>query len=128
MDVAAAPYDPWWIEEPTFPDDVLAHAAIRRGVAPIKVATGEHGANRVMFKQMLQAGAIDVLQLDAARVAGVNENIAILLLAARVRDTGVSTRRWGGTVRDGPAPVYVRLRGGEWDNPRSRHRVRRPST
>ncbi len=50
---------------------------------PIKVATGEHGANRVMFKQMLQAGAIDVLQLDAARVAGVNENIAILLLAAQ---------------------------------------------
>jgi len=78
-----APYDPWWIEEPTFPDDVLAHAAIRHGVAPIKVATGEHAANRVMFKQMLQAGAIDVLQLDAARVAGVNENIAILLLAAQ---------------------------------------------
>ena len=76
-------FDPWWIEEPTSPDDVLAHAAIRAGVAPVKVATGEHGQNRVLFKQLLQAEAIDVLQLDATRVAGVNENIAILLLAAR---------------------------------------------
>ncbi|MGA5299703.1 enolase C-terminal domain-like protein [Nucisporomicrobium flavum] len=80
---ALAPYDPYWIEEPTFPDDVLGHAAIRAAVAPIKVATGEHCANQVMFKQLLQAGAIDVLQLDAARVAGVNENLAILLLAAK---------------------------------------------
>lgn len=78
-----APYDPYWIEEPTSPDDVLAHAAIRRRVAPVKVATGEHAQNRVVFKQLLQAKAIDVLQLDAARVAGVNENIAILLLAHR---------------------------------------------
>jgi L-fuconate dehydratase len=80
---ALAPFDPWWIEEPTSPDDVLGHAAIRRAVAPIKVATGEHVQNRVVFKQLLQAGAIDVLQIDAARVAGVNENIAILLLAAK---------------------------------------------
>ncbi|WP_433335873.1 enolase C-terminal domain-like protein [Spirillospora sp. CA-294931] len=79
---ALKPYDPYWIEEPTSPDDVLGHAAIRRGVAPVKVATGEHIANRVMVKQMLQAGAIDVLQLDACRVAGVTENVAILLLAA----------------------------------------------
>ncbi len=78
-----APYDIAWIEEPTSPDDVLGHAAIARGVAPIPVATGEHVQNRVMFKQMLQAGSLQVLQLDAARVAGVNENIAILLLAAR---------------------------------------------
>ncbi|MGB3764808.1 MAG: enolase C-terminal domain-like protein [Ornithinimicrobium sp.] len=76
-------WDPYWIEEPTSPDDVLAHAAIRRRVSPVKVATGEHGQNRVIFKQLLQAGAIDVLQLDSARVAGVNENIAIILLAAR---------------------------------------------
>jgi L-fuconate dehydratase len=76
------PFGPWWIEEPTSPDDVLGHAAIRRAVAPVKVATGEHVHNRVMFKQMLQAGAIDVLQLDACRVAGVTENVAILLLAA----------------------------------------------
>ncbi len=80
---ALAPFDPWWVEEPTSPDDVLGHAAIRAAIAPIKVATGEHVANRVVFKQLLQAGAIDVLQIDAARVAGVNENVAILLLAAR---------------------------------------------
>ena len=80
---ALAPYDPYWIEEPTSPDDVLGHAAIRRRVAPVKVATGEHVQNRVVVKQLLQAGAVDVLQLDAARVGGVNENLAILLLAAR---------------------------------------------
>ncbi|MXG89257.1 enolase C-terminal domain-like protein [Nocardioides flavescens] len=78
-----SPWDPYWIEEPTSPDDVLAHAAIRRQVGPVKVATGEHGQNRVIFKQLLQAGAIDILQMDAARVAGVNENLAIILLAAR---------------------------------------------
>jgi L-fuconate dehydratase len=80
---ALAPYDPWWIEEPTSPDDVLGHAAIRTAIAPIKVATGEHVPNRVVFKQLLQAEAIDFLQLDAARVAGLNENVAILLLAAK---------------------------------------------
>ncbi|MET7863071.1 enolase C-terminal domain-like protein [Micromonospora taraxaci] len=85
-----APYDPWWIEEPTSPDDVLAHAAIRSALAtdapdggPIRVATGEHVANRVVFKQLLQAGAVDVVQIDACRVGGVNENVAILLLAAK---------------------------------------------
>ncbi len=72
-----------WIEEPTSPDDILGHAAIARGVAPIPVATGEHVQNRVIFKQMLQADALKVLQIDAARVAGVNENVAILLLAAK---------------------------------------------
>jgi L-fuconate dehydratase len=80
---ALKPYDPWWIEEPTSPDDILGHAAIRTGVRPVRVATGEHVANRVVFKQMLQAGAIDILQLDACRVAGVTENVAILLLAAK---------------------------------------------
>jgi L-fuconate dehydratase len=77
------PYNPYWIEEPTSPDDVLGHAAVRRAVAPIKVATGEHAANAVMFKQLLQAGAVDVIQIDACRVGGVNENIAIMLLAAK---------------------------------------------
>ncbi|MEU5727153.1 L-fuconate dehydratase [Micromonospora sp. NPDC047738] len=80
---ALAPGDPWWVEEPTSPDDILGHAAIRRAVAPIKVATGEHVPNRIVFKQLLQAEAIDILQLDAARVAGLNENVAILLLAAK---------------------------------------------
>jgi L-fuconate dehydratase len=78
-----ADFDPAWIEEPTNPDDVLGHAAIARGVAPIPVATGEHLANRIMAKQFLQADALQVLQIDATRVAGVNENIAILLLAAK---------------------------------------------
>ncbi|MGW3409708.1 enolase C-terminal domain-like protein [Streptomyces sp. NPDC000888] len=78
-----APYDPYWIEEPTSPDDILGHAAIRKAVAPIKVATGEHTHNQVMFKQLLQAGALDILQLDASRTAGVTENVAILLLAAK---------------------------------------------
>jgi L-fuconate dehydratase len=82
---ALAPYRPWWIEEPTSPDDVLGHAAIRRGLAPagIRVATGEHVQNRIVFKQLLQAEAVDMVQIDACRVAGVNENLAILLLAAK---------------------------------------------
>jgi len=72
-----------WIEEPTSPDDVLGHAAIRRGVAPMPVSTGEHTQNRVIFKQLFQAGAVDLIQIDAARVGGVNENLAILLMAAK---------------------------------------------
>ncbi|MEV3914982.1 L-fuconate dehydratase [Streptomyces canus] len=80
---ALAEFDPYWIEEPTSPDDVLGHATIRKAVAPVQVATGEHVQNRIVFKQLLQAEAIDVLQLDAARVGGVNENLAILLLAAK---------------------------------------------
>ncbi|MFF4905329.1 L-fuconate dehydratase [Streptomyces sp. NPDC001260] len=80
---ALAEFDPYWIEEPTSPDDVLGHAAVREAVAPVKVATGEHVQNRVVFKQLLQAGALDVVQIDAARVGGVNENLAILLLAAK---------------------------------------------
>jgi L-fuconate dehydratase len=73
----------YWIEEPTSPDDILGHAAVRRAVAPVRVATGEHVQNAVMFKQLLQAGAVDVVQIDACRVGGVNENVAILLLAAK---------------------------------------------
>ena len=80
---ALAPYDLAWVEEPTSPDDVLGHAAISRAIAPIPVATGEHLANRVVAKQLLQAEALQVLQVDATRVAGVNENVAILLLAAK---------------------------------------------
>ncbi len=74
---------PWWMEEPTSPDDILGHARIRREVPSVRIATGEHCHNRIMFKQFLQAEAIDVLQLDSCRVAGVNENLAILLLAAK---------------------------------------------
>jgi L-fuconate dehydratase len=78
-----APFQPWWIEEPTSPDDVLGHAAIARAVAPIGVATGEHAQNRVIFKQLLQANAIRFCQIDACRLGGVNEVLAVLLLAAR---------------------------------------------
>jgi L-fuconate dehydratase len=76
---------PYWMEEPTSPDDILGHARIRREVPQVRIATGEHCHNRVMFKQFLQAQAIDVLQLDSCRVAGVNENLAILLLAAKFK-------------------------------------------
>ncbi len=80
---ALAQFDPWWIEEPTSPDDILGHAKIARAVAPIKVATGEHVQNRVMFKQFLEADALQICQIDAARVGGVNENLAIILMAAK---------------------------------------------
>jgi L-fuconate dehydratase len=75
----------YWVEEPTSPDDIAGHLAIAKAVAPVRVATGEHVANRVVFKQLLSSGAIGVCQIDACRVAGVNENIAILLLAAKFR-------------------------------------------
>jgi L-fuconate dehydratase len=74
---------PYWMEEPTNPDDILGHARIRREVMPIRIATGEHCHNRIIFKQLMQADAIDVCQIDSCRVAGVNENLAILLLAAK---------------------------------------------
>jgi len=80
-----AQFSPLWIEEPTSPDDVLGHAAIAREIAPIRVATGEHVHNRVMFKQFLQAGAMGFCQIDACRLGGVNEVIAVLLLAAHFR-------------------------------------------
>ncbi len=80
-----APFKPLWIEEPTSPDDVLGHATIARAMEPlgIGVATGEHGMNRVLFKQLLQARAISFCQIDSCRLGGVNENLAVLLLAAK---------------------------------------------
>lgn len=78
-----AEFKPWWIEEPTSPDDILGHARIRANIAPIGVATGEHAHNRVMFKQLLQAGAIDFCQVDAARLGGLNEVLIVLLMAAK---------------------------------------------
>jgi L-fuconate dehydratase len=80
---ALAEVKPWWIEEPTSPDDILGHQRIREAIQPIGVATGEHVHNRVMFKQLLQAGAIDFCQIDSCRLGGVNEVIAVLLLAAK---------------------------------------------
>jgi L-fuconate dehydratase len=79
---ALAEFDIWWFEEPTSPDDVLGHAAIQRAIAPTRVATGEHAHNAVMFKQLLQAEAIGICQVDACRLAGVNEAVAVILLAA----------------------------------------------
>ena len=80
---ALSRFDLWWIEEPTSPDDVLGHAAIARAVHPIGVATGEHCQNRVIFKQLLQAEAISFCQIDSCRLGGVNENLAVILRAAK---------------------------------------------
>ena len=88
------PFDLRWIEEPTSPDDILGHAAIRRAVAPIGVATGEHAANRVIFKQLLQAEAIDYCQVDACRLGGLNEVLSVLLLAS-ARDVPVCPHAGG---------------------------------
>jgi L-fuconate dehydratase len=78
-----AKFNPWWIEEPTSPDDILGHLAIKKEVSPIKVATGEHCQNRVMFKQFLKSGAIDICQVDSCRMGGVNEVLAVMLMAAK---------------------------------------------
>jgi L-fuconate dehydratase len=80
-----ARFDLWWIEEPTSPDDVLGHATIANAVREVGVgvATGEHCANRVIFKQLLQAKAIDFCQIDACRLGGINENLAVILMAAK---------------------------------------------
>jgi len=80
-----ARFKPLWIEEPVSPDDILGHAAIAKAIAPIGVATGEHCHNRVMFKQFLQAGAMSFCQIDACRLGGVNEALAVLLLAAKFK-------------------------------------------
>ena len=78
-----AEFKPWWIEEPTSPDDILGHKAIANAVRPIKVATGEHCQNRVVFKQLITSGAIDICQVDSCRIGGVNEILAVLLMAAK---------------------------------------------
>lgn len=78
-----AEFDLWFLEEPTSPDDILGHRQVREGIHPIKVATGECCQNRIIFKQFLQADAIDVVQIDATRVGGLNENLAIMLMAAK---------------------------------------------
>jgi L-fuconate dehydratase len=78
-----ATFDPWFVEEPTHPDDILGHAAIARAIAPLRVATGEMCHNRIMFKQFMQADAMQVCQLDSCRLGGVNEVLAVLLLAAK---------------------------------------------
>jgi L-fuconate dehydratase len=78
-----AQFNPWWLEEPTSPDDILGHAAIARAVAPIRVATGEHCQNRVIFKQLMQADAIGFCQIDSCRLGGVNEVLSVYLMAEK---------------------------------------------
>lgn len=80
-----AKFNPWWIEEPTSPDDVAGHLEIAKAIAPIKVATGEHCQNNVMFKQFLQSGAMHICQIDSCRGGGVNEILSILLMAAKLK-------------------------------------------
>jgi L-fuconate dehydratase len=80
---ALARFDPYWIEEPVSPDDILGHRKIADAVRPIRVASGEHAHNRIMFKQFLQADALDVVQLDNCRLGGLNEVLAVLLMAAK---------------------------------------------
>src|SRR5579862_2556090 len=80
---ALSRFDPWWIEEPLSPDDILGHARIAHAIRPVRVATGEHAHNRVMFKQFLASNAIDVAQPDTCRLGGLNEALAVLLMAAK---------------------------------------------
>jgi L-fuconate dehydratase len=76
-------FNPSFIEEPTSPDDVSGHRAIRQAIAPVKVATGEMCQNRVLFKQFIKDGAIDIVQIDACRIGGLNEVLSVLLMAAK---------------------------------------------
>lgn len=78
-----AQFDPWWMEEPTSPDDVLGYQAIATRVAPVRLAGGEHCQNRIIFKQLLQSRAVAFCQLDACRLGGVNEVLAVMLMAAK---------------------------------------------
>jgi len=80
---ALSVYRPFFIEEPTSPDDIAGHKAIREAVAPVKVATGEMCQNRIVFKQMIAGGAIDIVQIDSCRMGGLNEVLAVLLMAAK---------------------------------------------
>lgn len=75
--------EPFFIEEPTSPDDVAGHKVIRDAIAPIKVATGEMCQNRIMFKQFIKGGAIDIVQIDSCRMGGLNEVLAVMLMAAK---------------------------------------------
>ena len=119
-------FDLAWVEEPTSPDDVLGHAAIRRAIAPIPVSTGEHTQNRIIFKQLFQAKAVDLIQIDAARVGGVNENLAILLMAAKYGVRVFPQRRRSGPVRTRATSRDGRLRCHQRKDGGPGNRVRRP--
>lgn len=144
-----AEFKPVWIEEPTSPDDVLGHAMIARALRPlgIKVASGEMCANRVMFKQFLQAKALDFCQIDSARIGGVNEILAVYLMAHKMNgasffslsledvaesvlnamfrsSAGVSSHRRSRSLRNGAAFANVGLCVSQWDEARQSYRVR----
>jgi L-fuconate dehydratase len=80
---ALSEFKPWWIEEPTNPDDVLGHATIAKAIYPVRVATGENCSNRILFKQLMQGGGVHFVQIDSCRLGGVNENLAVMLMAAK---------------------------------------------
>ncbi len=80
---ALSEFNPWWIEEPTNPDDVLGHATIAKAIYPVRVATGENCSNRILFKQLMQGGGVHFVQIDSCRLGGVNENLAVMLMAAK---------------------------------------------
>ena len=123
---ALARFDPLWIEEPTSPDDILGHAVIRKAVSPVGVATGEHAHNRVMFKQFMQAEAIDYCQLDTGRLASINEILTVQLLAAKFGIPVCPHAGGVGLVRDGSARLGARLRGRLGGARGTNDRVRRP--
>ena len=123
---ALADFRPLWIEEPTSPDDILGHAAIRAAVAPVGVATGEHGHNRVMFKQLLQANAIDFCQIDSCRLASVNEILTVLLLAAKFGVPVCPHAGGVGLCELVAAPVDLRLHRRVRQPAGPRRRIRRP--
>src|SRR2546423_2092485 len=113
--LALREFAPYWMEEPTSPDDALGHAAIAKAIAPIKVATGEHCMNRVLFKQLMQADAIGVCQVDACRLGGGNEGLPLLLLAAQFGRPGCPPPRRARVCRLTPHPsirAYGRVRPG----------------
>ncbi len=99
------------MEEPTSPDDILGHGRIRREAAPVRIATGEHCHNSVMFKQLLQSGAIDVCQIDSCRVAGGQRESRHLVDGSKIRSPRVPTCRWSWSVRIRTTPGFVRFSG-----------------
>jgi len=106
-----AVFRPWWIEEPTSPDDILGHKAVRDALYPkygIGVATGEHCQNRIMFKQLITSGAIDFVQIDSCRLGGVNEVLAVMLMAAQFGKPVCPHAGGEGLCEDvpHPSPIY----------------------
>ena len=118
---------PFFIEEPTSPDDIAGHRKIREAIAPVKVATGEMCQNRIIFKQLIAGGAIDIVQIDSCRMGGLNEVFAVLLMAAKYGLPVWPHAGGVGLVRICPAPVDDRLYRGVRHQGRPGDRICRPS-